>query len=675
MMSFLYKIWYWVKLILIIGLIVLLSISIRVYRTYDAGNKDAIMNRNDTGLMLYDRTGKLFFAFNRARPRVFVPLSEIPLFTQQAIISAEDKNFYSHIGFSISGILRSLYLDIKEGSLTYGGSTITQQLIKNSLLTTDKKLWRKFQEIVVAVKAEQHFSKKEILEMYLNSAYFGKGVFGVEAASRTYFNKSAHDLTIGESAILASLLPSPTNLSPLASDKSEVKQRRAIVLHEMQKQKYITPAQLQVALNEPITLVQQEDTVNERAPHFALMVKQELDRIYGEEAVIRAGMKVTTTLDPTWQSYAEQAVRTHVESMKYSSVGNGAAVAIDPSTGEIRALVGSIDWFQQQYGKTNMAISPRQTGSAFKPIVYATGIEHGVITAATTLHDVPTTFPGGYTPKDYDNRYRGNVLVRRALSNSLNIPAVETIQKTGIPRVVALARKLGISTIRDEANFNLSTALGAESISLLELTNAYATLANSGTYQEPMTMLHIENKYGTEIQLPKKETHPAVSSATAYIISSILSDNRARAEIFGNSLTISRPAAVKTGTTQDYRDGWTVGYTPNLAVGVWIGNNNNTPMQRTPASIGAAPLWRALMERYTENLPQQAFIPPAGISTRFVCASGGLAYSNFGTLEYFIPNTEPTAYCAPVIPTISPSANTASLPLGNKPPQELRSIQ
>ncbi|MDA1169354.1 MAG: PBP1A family penicillin-binding protein [bacterium] len=641
------KIWYWLRVALFLGLIVLLSVSIRVYRAYDVSNKDVIMNKGDTGLMLYDRTGELFFAFDRARPRIFVPLSGVPLHTQQAIVAAEDKGFFSHYGFSLSGIARSLYLNIKQEKVLYGGSTITQQLVKNSLLTRSKSIARKFQEIIIAVKLERNYSKKEILELYVNSAYFGEGVFGIEAAAKVYFNKGTHELTLSESAILAGLLPAPAAFSPLTSDEDMVQERQLMVLQHMEEQEYITASQKKSAVQDPIKIQKRGTNLNKTAPHFALMVKEELDRIYGEETVIRAGMKVTTTLDLDWQKHAELAVKNHVDSFAASGVGNGAAVVLDPASGEVRALVGSADWFQEEYGKANMAISPRQTGSAFKPIVYAAGLEEKIITAITPLHDIPTTFIGNYRPQNYDGRFRGSVSVRRALANSLNVPAVETIIKTGIPDVVALAKRLGISTMSENAQYNPSTALGAENITLLDLTSAYGALANNGTLHKTVTSTAIHDKYGKEIVLEKKPPVQALSPQAAFIISSIIADNKARAEVFGQLLTISRPAAVKTGTTQDYRDGWTVGYTPNLTVGVWIGNNDNTPMYRTPASVGAAPLWKNLMEQYLSELPLRDFIPPAGISVRPFCGSR--------TPEYFIPGTEPTRSCVPTAILTSPN--------------------
>ncbi len=632
----------WMLLCLLIVLISTTSLTIRIYRAYDVSNSEAIMNRKDTGLMLYDRNGELFFAFNRARPRISIPLKDIPIITQHAIIAAEDKDFYSHFGFSLQSIVRSLYLNIKNESNTYGGSTITQQVVKNALLTNHKSIARKFQEIIIAFKLERNASKQEILEIYANSAYFGEGVFGIESGAQTYFNKGAHELTLGESAILAGLLPAPSALSPL--------DRQRIVLTRMEEQKYITAEQKENALKENIVFSKRDNDVNKNAPHFALMVKQELDVMYGEETVIRMGMNVITTLDRAWQAHAEKSVKEHVDSMRHSGVGNGAAVAIDPVTGEIKALVGSVSWWEEGYGKANMATSPRQTGSTFKPIIYAAGIAEKTITAASILHDTPTTFARDYRPRDYDNKWRGPVLVRRALANSLNVPAVEAIDKIGIPKVVALAKRLGITTMSDAAQYNLATALGAEPVTLLELTSAYGVFAAEGMRHPPVTILSIKDKYNKTVVFKKPQANSVVDPRVAFIISSMLSDNKARAEIFGNMLTISRPAAVKTGTTQSYRDGWTVGYTPSLAVGVWIGNNDNTPLQRIPASVGAAPLWKNLMETFLATTPPEDFIVPADIASRNICRNGGLSFSNTeGTTEYFLPGTEPTAYCAPAI--------------------------
>ncbi len=649
-----------IYLLSVTGLIIVCifaAFGIRVYRHYTIPSKDDIMNRNDTGMVLLDRHDTPFFAFGRSRPRTFIPLSSIPLSVQQALVAVEDKEFYSHHGFSPHAIARSLYLDLKYGRWLYGGSTLTQQLVKNSLLNNRKSIQRKVQELIIAVKLEQHFSKADILEMYLNSAYFGKGVFGIEEASQAYFNKGAKALTLGEAALLIGLLPAPSNLEP----KAVTGQKQRLVLEQMVKQGFVTRSIAQAALNEPIKLSFQEKDINVHAPHFALMVRDQLIKMYGEESVMRAGVKVRTTLDLAWQKYAQAAVARQVATLASGGATNGAAVVIDPTNGAVKALVGSINWFTPGFGTANMAAFPRQTGSAFKPIVYAAALANQTITASTILQDSPRNFGSDrfpYTPEDYDRHWRGPVLVRRALANSLNVPAVEVLSRTGVARVADLARSFGISTIRPVETYNLSLALGAESISPVELTGAYATFASGGVRHSPTFFTAVHDKYNREVIFTQPAPQPVVSSQVAFLISSILSDNRARAEIFGTLLTISRPAAVKTGTSQDYRDSWTVGYVPQLAVGVWIGNNNNAPMTRLPGSIGAAPLWRDLMEHFTQGLPIQDFEPPIGVVKAPVCSSG--------STEYFIAGTEPNGGRAcpspSVLPQISPQSSSPPPP-------------
>jgi 1A family penicillin-binding protein len=648
--------------------ILVAAVCIRIYRSYDIPSKEDIMNRNDTGLVLMDRNGTPFFTFNRSRPRTFIPLSRMPQQLQQAVVATEDKDFYHHIGFSPKAIARSAYLDIKYGHLYYGGSTLTQQLVKNSLLTTQKSFKRKLAEVIIAVKLERHFSKQDILEMYLNSAYFGKGVFGVEEAAQAYFNKSASELTLSESAMLAGLLPSPTNFSPDASDQHSGKVHQKIVLEHMISAGYISKDLAQKAYDDPIVLHPHNDDLNIHAPHFALMVRDQLYKIYGEENVVRAGLKVRTTLDLEWQKYAQDAVAKQVAKLAGGGATNGAVVVEDPTNGEVRALVGSVNWFDDTYGKVNMATTPRQTGSAFKPIVYATAFEKHVITPSTLLFDIPTTFGDTYNPKDYDLKWRGPVLVRRALANSLNVPAVEVIAQTGVTDVAAMAQRLGISTITNPQSYNLSMALGTEQISLLELTNAYATFADNGVRHMPLLFSELHDKYNRPVPFIPPTPQPALEPQVAFLVSSILSDNKARAEIFGKLLTISRPAAAKTGTTQDYRDAWTVGYVPQMAVGVWIGNNDNKPMAELPGSVGAAPVWRDVLEHVAASLPVQDFAPPAGVVAARVCSyDGGLIPGNSGgTVEYFLAGTEPTRYCSPP-PAPSPSA----APDGSAAPQPL----
>ncbi len=624
------------------------------------------MNKNDTGLILLDQDNEPFFTFYQAKNKTEVPLSSIPLTTQEAFISSEDKNFYKHPGFSIAGIVRSLVLDIHEKEFAYGGSTITQQLVKSSLLSSNKNIARKLQEIILASEIERRYTKQEILEMYLNSVYFGEGAFGIEDAAHTYFNKDVSQLSIGESALLAGILPAPSKLSPLSGDVSKAKQRQRYVLEEMVKSHFISQQQAITLANQPIALNPSGDTLNTVAPHFALMVRDSLIDKFGEEAVARSGFRVKTTLHRAWQQLAEEVVKNQVAKLAVDGASNGAVVIEDPKTGEIKALVGSKDWYNNSFGKVNIAISNRQPGSSFKPIVYAAALESRLITPMSTLPDSPTTFPGNYAPQDYDKKYRGIVTVRRALSNSLNIPAVAVLQKVGVAQGIDYAKKLGITTLEDPSQYGLSLVLGAGEVKLLEMTNVYATFANKGYKNDPTLILEIADKSGNILYSYAPKNEKVIPEEVAFLISSILSDNKARAEEFGPTLTISRPAAVKTGTTENYRDAWTLGYTPSLTIGVWVGNNNNTSMNQIAGSLGAAPIWRSLMEDLLRDTPVEAFVPPGNIIAQSVCipsGAGPLIASSSGVMEYFIAGTQPSAPCRYI-----PPAPIAKQPVVSPPP-------
>ncbi|RJQ27809.1 PBP1A family penicillin-binding protein [Candidatus Parcubacteria bacterium] len=623
------------------------SVFTYFYFAQDLTTKESIMNRSDTGLVLLDRQEKPFFYFYQAKVKTFTPLSQIPSYLQQAIIVSEDKDFYKHPGFSLRGIIRSVILDIKERRFAYGGSTISQQLIKNSLLTFRKDFLRKVQEVVLALELERNYSKKEILEMYLNSVYFGKGAFGVEQASEAYFGKKARDLTLAESSFLVSLLPAPSDFSNDNLDRYKARQKN--ILQKMVDQGYISEKQKENAKKQKLTFKSSEE-YNSIGIHFALMVRDRLVKSFGEENIIRSGFKVKTTLDPDWQKFAEETVKNNVENLRVSGASNGSAVVINPKTGEVKALVGSYDWYDEEFGKYNVSTSLRQPGSSFKPIYYSAAFEKGIITPATILQDRPTDFGGGYKPKDYDGRYRGPVTVRRALSNSLNIPSVEVMSKLGIDQALEMAQRLGLTTLTNTSDYGLSLALGAGEVRLLEMTSAYAVFANNGMKNDIAFMLEIKDKEEKKIYSYKPKNENILDSKYAFLISSILSDNQARAEVFGNTLTISKPAAVKTGTTEDYRDAWTIGYTPSLAVGVWVGNNDNRPMNSIAGSLGAAPVWRSLMEKFSEGTNIETFDPPNGIVIGSVCRSFELsskaATSSGGFREYFVQGTEPDYLCS-----------------------------
>ncbi len=643
--------------IAILGFVLFIPVFTYVYFANDLKSKDAIMNRNNTGIILTDRNNKPFFTFYQAKYTSSVSLSQIPAFVQEAVIASEDKDFYHHSGFSFVSIIRASLYDLLHQDVSYGGSTITQQLVKNALLNSNKNFLRKYQELVLAQEIERRYSKQEILEMYLNSVYLGEGAFGVDNAALTYFGKHAKDLTLAQTSFLAAILPSPSTLSPFTGSILQAKVRQRIVLEKMYEQNYINKYQELQAEKEQLTFNNSNQDINSYAPHFALMVRDELIKKYGEEYISRSGFRVRTTLDLEKQKVAEQAVKKQVTNLALDNVSNGAAVAIDPKTGEILALVGSTNWYDNKFGKMNLATTPRSVGSSFKPIVYSAAFEEHLITPATLLHDVPTVFPGGYAPLDYDRKFRGSVTVRRALSNSLNVPAVEVMTKVGLPNALAMAKRLGVTSLGDPSNYGLSLVLGTGEVPLVELTDAYAVFANNGIHNQPVTILDIYNKYNTKVYYYKPKPQQVLSPAVAFLISLILSDNNARAEEFGNLLTISRPAAVKTGTAEDYKDALTIGYTPSLVVGVWVGNNDNSVMDSVAGSLGAAPIWKDMMENYLANTIVENFSPPSDIVQANVCGNGTVIRDgnriSYGQTEYFIKGTQPINTFCTVAPRIA----------------------
>ncbi len=632
-----------------------------VYFARDLSSKEGIMNSNDTGLILLDRQGNPFFSFYEAKSKTVIPFDKVPKDFQNAVIASEDKDFYYHPGFSVTAILRSFYLDVVKKDLAYGGSTITQQLVKNSLLSSQKSFMRKYQEIILAQEIERRYSKEDILEMYANSVYFGRGAFGLEQASQVYFGKAAPDLSLSQAAILAAVLPSPSILSPRDDDFSEAKKRRDIVLQKMLEQGYITREQQQAALSEKFEFKEGNGNFNSKAPHFALLVRDKLVEEYGEERVSRSGFKVKTSIDLDLQQYAENVVSEQVSNLARNRVSNGAAVVMDSRTGEVLAMVGSKDWYDEKDGKFNVATANRQPGSSFKPIVYAAALEKHLITPATVLKDEPITYkiPGSldYKPKNYDGKFRGNVLVRRALANSLNVPAVEVINKVGVPAAVETANKMGISSLKNPDDYGISLVLGAGEIPLLEMTEAFSVFANQGKRNDPAFILEITDKFNKKVYQYQPNPKRVLSEEVAYQISSILSDKETRREMFGNALDTSIVAAVKTGTTENYKDSLTLGYTPSFTVGVWVGNNDGTTMDNIAGSLGAAPIWKKLIEKVQAG-KNESFIPPDGLSALTVCKSNGGVIkeaTSSGYLEYFIKGTEPTQPCFIPRPTTQPT--------------------
>ncbi|MES2876529.1 MAG: PBP1A family penicillin-binding protein [Patescibacteria group bacterium] len=612
----------------ILAFLIVTPIATYAYYYNDIGNQERLLNRNNTGVVLLDKNGDPFYSTpgTRAERRDLLPLDQISDTTEDALIAAEDKDFYKHSGFDIFGIVRALYTNVVARDIAGGGSTLTQQLAKNTLLTERQTILRKYQELVISIAIEQRYSKEEILTMYLNSVYYGENSFGIEEAAKNYFNKKPSELTLAEGSMLVGVLPAPSAYSPISGDPELAKERQTTVLSRMVRNSYITEEEKTGALAAQIAYAEPESGIDNEAPHFTEMVLAELYEKYGEEQVARSGYQVTTTLDLGLQEKANAAVASNMSYIQANGGSNASLVAIDPKTGGIVALVGSADYNNEQFGKVNMATTARQPGSSFKPIYYADALASGKITPTTVLEDKKTDF-GGYAPQNADRRFRGNVTVRQALDWSLNVPAVKVMQQEGISNAITAAEKLGISTLDANANYGLSLALGSAEIPLTEMTNAYAAYANQGDRYDESSIKLIKNKYDQTIFAQARESTKAISTEGAYLLSNILSDNQTRSSVFGSSLNVTgtdgriKNVAVKTGTTDDSRDAWTIGYTPEIAVGVWVGNNDNELMANGGAGM-AGPIWRNMMGQAIGS-SSPSFVQPAGVVKATVCTSTG----------------------------------------------------
>jgi penicillin-binding protein 1A len=612
------------------------------YYYNDIADQDRLMNRNNTGIVLRDKNGTAFYELGTASHRELVKLDQISDDTEHALVAAEDKDFYEHGGFSLVRIAGSLYGNILAGDATaYGGSTLTQQLAKTTLLSTNKNFLRKYQELTIATAIEQRYSKDEILAMYLNSAYFGNNSFGIEEAAENYFGKRASELNLAESSMLIGVLPAPSAYSPIGGSMQYAKQRQNTVLTRMVNNGYITQVQKDAAVQEELAY-QPAQGIDNAAPHFTEMVLKELYEKYGEETVKRSGYQVTTSLDLNVQNTAIAGVNSNIAHIQANGGSNASVVAIDPTTGEIRALVGSADYNNEQFGKVNMATSPRQPGSSFKPIYYSKALADGDITPATVLKDEKTDF-NGYEPQNATHRFYGNVTVRKALNWSLNIPAVKVMQRVGISSAIEQAKDLGITSLGSASKYGLSLALGAGEIPLTEMTNAYATFGNAGEHHPLTSVVSIQDKFDKTIFTADEKLSRAISPEGAFLISDILSDTSMRSSFFGSALSVYgtdyklKNVAVKTGTTDDSRDAWTVGYTPQIAVGVWVGNNDNTIMNSGGADM-AGPIWRAIMKAAI-GTSEPAFVQPAGVTKATVCTTVG------SLTDFFLASAIPASTC------------------------------
>ncbi len=594
--------------------------------------------------LIYDRHDRLLNeAFNvDAGKRSSVPLAQISEYLQEATIATEDANFYDHSGIDFFALARALYYAVQEGDIVSGASTIPQQLVKMLLLSPEQTITRKVKEAVLSAEVSRTYFKQDILELYLNELNYGNLAYGAAAAAKTYFDQDVADLTLAEAALLAGLPQAPAYYDPYTHPE-RAKKRQGIVLSLMVESGYVTREQADSAWQEP--LIYTPVRYDLRAPHFTLYVRQELEALRGSQALYEEGLSVYTTLDLELQNEAERIVREEVARLAGNNVSNGALVAMNPQTGEVLAMVGSADFDNVEIdGQVNMALAPRQPGSTIKPLVYLTAFRQEERptdqrwTPGTLVADIEEEFPDGanppYIPTNYDNRERGMVTVRQALANSFNIPAVRALQYTGLPAFLNSAERLGITTLT-RPDYGLSLSLGAGEIPLIEMTGAFAVLANQGQRMPPVTIRKIVTAQG-EVDCELGTAAPCqpqadagaqvISPVDAFLITDILSDNNARATVFGTNSRLQlgdRPVAAKTGTTNDFRDVLTIGYTPQLVTGVWVGNSNNAEMRNISGVSGAAPIWNEFMRVALANEPITPFTPPPGVRQYEVCADTG----------------------------------------------------
>lgn len=571
---------------------------------------------------VYDRSGKvLLYDNHNTIRRTVVSLEEMNPIIGKAAISIEDDQFYSHHGFRVKSLIRAVWSNVfKKDGPTQGGSTITQQIVKNTLLTKDRTLSRKIKEMIIAIRLEQKLTKDELLEIYLNEAPYSGNVYGVEEASLVYFKKHAKDVTIAEASYLAAIPQAPTHYDPNGPNKSELDGRADYVLKRMNEFGYITYDEYQTALNEEVVFVSKAQSAI-KAPHFVFYIRDYLQKKYGEEMVDKEGLKVISTLDFDLQSYAEEeALKEALKNEKEYGGKNIALVAIDPKNGQILSMVGSRDFFDKSIdGQFNVANSPRQPGSSFKPFAYATAFKKG-FRPETVVFDIFTEFnancsasgsgKGCYSPENFDGKFKGPMQLRNALAESRNIPAVKILYLAGVDDTIATARAMGVTGLTNSKNYGLSLVLGAGEVKLIDMVSAYGVFATNGIRHEPTGILRIEDRSGKVLEEYKEdEGNQILPDYVASAISQILSDDNLRAPTFGRGSSLSVPGysvAVKTGTTNSNRDAWIVGYNPRIAVGVWSGNNDNTVMKKGGAQV-SGPLFNKVMLKYLSTGPDEAF--------------------------------------------------------------------
>lgn len=641
-----------------IGLVVLAVLAVGSFAFYakDLPQPDKIIRRDGFSTKIYDRNGDLLYDIFANQRRTPVELKDIPEHLRHATVAIEDKNFYKHQGFDPLGMVRGLSRIFTRG-YAQGGSTLTQQLVKNALLTNQRAITRKLKEFILAVQIEKRYSKDEILQMYLNEVPYGGTAWGVAEASETYFGKNVSDLNLVESAVLAGLPQMPSVYSPFSDTPKAYVPRTEQVLRRMREDGYITREQEQEAAKQLDGVEFATEGSNFKAPHFIMYVKKQLEDLYGQQVVEGGGLRVYTTLDLNLQEEAQAAVTDEIAKLENVHITNGASLVMDPNNGEILAMVGSKNYNDPNYdGKVNVNFSLRQPGSAIKPVTYLAALEKGY-TASTLIMDTPTTFPGGagmpdYKPVNYDGKFNGPMQLRYALGNSINIPAVKILAKVGLKEMLQTAYNLGFDSLEPSADnlkrFGLSVTLGGGDVRLIDLVKSYSAFANGGLKVEPVSILKVTDKDDKVLFEHKNVSgKKVITPQQAFLISHILSDNSARLITFGQTSALvipGRTVAVKTGTTNDKRDNWTIGWTPQVIVGVWVGNNDNTPMKQVASGVsGAAPIWRKIIQAALVGKPSLGFNVPDGIvSAEVDSVSGYRAHDGYSSrTEYFVKGTEP----------------------------------
>jgi 1A family penicillin-binding protein len=577
---------------------------------------------------IYDRTGEVvLYDLNSDVRRTVIPFEEMSRHIKNASVAIEDDQFYNHIGIDIRAIIRAAISNFQDGDLLggQGGSTITQQVIKNSVLQRDKTLARKVKEAILSIKIERVLNKDEILEIYLNESPYGGTIYGIEEASRAFFNKSAAELSLPEAAYLAGIPQAPTYLSPYGNNRDDLDKRQQLVLQRMRINGFITVEEYDEAITQEVVFEPQAVT-GIKAPHFVMYIVEQLAETYGEEALAEQGLRVITTLDWELQKEAERIVAQKAASntIKFNA-SNAGMVATDPKTGDLLVMVGSRDYFSEEIdGNFNVTLASRQPGSSIKPFVYATAFSKGYL-PATIVFDVPTQFSTVcepwertsetpcYAPNNYNFKFVGPISMRNALAQSLNIPAVKTLYLAGLNDTIKFATDMGLTTLNDPERYGLTLVLGGGEVKLLDMTNAYGVFANGGLKAQPRNILRIEDSQKNIIEEFEVKTNRVMEENVAYMISDVLSDNVARTPLWGSWSIVNfgdRDVALKSGSTNNLRDAWIMGYSPNIAVGAWVGNNDNAAMGGGLSGLITTPMWREFMDIALEKLPNESFPQP-----------------------------------------------------------------